>query len=536
MSSTPTSTALPPAIPLSAPRVIPGFKSAAPEVKKSSRSRTKKPSVKTDVAGAVSADGVANTATAPDAASLSAPLVATPVVEQEPVLEETKTAVEAVHKRLRSANKKIQRIVTYEEKTGALNADQQKAIASKPALEATVKELQELLVILKAEEADNERRQAVLSSRLEKHHAQEIAQAVAGAKTEAQSDVVLLLQFIHLYGLYTAEQQGFAPRALPPAVANATGQEVAGVRCLYDAVANGPLLGGHGDALEKLALLASGSSDFIIEGVSYLRIKELMTGMTAPPAESPSVSEPEQTIESSQPATANDSVVALVDGSAEPTPSFLQASELNSEAPVDAEEKVASWADDVAEVEEVPVAVPAVPEPAVEEESAPVPAAAAPSQPLDWSAEDNSEALPSLEGLAPQAPAVPVAQVESDGFQTQARGGRRGGPPPAGGRGSFRGAPRGAGGYRGRGGPQGGAPSDGNWTRQPRVEGEGSSFRGRGGYQGGERGAFNGESRGRGGRGRGEGRGRGGPRGGNGPNGAVPSPAAASPAPSTPVA
>lgn len=41
------------------------------------------------------------------------------------------------------------RIVTYQEKTEALNEDQKKAIASKPALEATVKELQELLVILK---------------------------------------------------------------------------------------------------------------------------------------------------------------------------------------------------------------------------------------------------------------------------------------------------------------------------------------------------------------------------------------------------
>jgi chemotaxis signal transduction protein len=43
-----------------------------------------------------------------------------------------------------------QRIVQYEEKAPeTLNSDQKTAIASKPALEAVVKELQELLVILK---------------------------------------------------------------------------------------------------------------------------------------------------------------------------------------------------------------------------------------------------------------------------------------------------------------------------------------------------------------------------------------------------
>lgn len=99
-----------------------------------------------------------------------------------------------------------QRIVTYEEKTEALNQDQQKAIATKPALEATVKELQELLVILKvrfrslfcelsaistdhspvthsqAEEADEDRRQTVLKARDEKRHGREIEVAVAAGK------------------------------------------------------------------------------------------------------------------------------------------------------------------------------------------------------------------------------------------------------------------------------------------------------------------------------------------------------------------
>ena len=88
------------------------------------------------------------------------------------------------------------------------------------------------------------------------------------AQTEAQSDLVLLLQFFHLHGLYTAQNTGFAPPVLPAVVANATGQEVAAVRCLYDAFANGPLLGGHGDALEKLFKVASGSEDKVLPAVS----------------------------------------------------------------------------------------------------------------------------------------------------------------------------------------------------------------------------------------------------------------------------
>ncbi|KAL8281138.1 hypothetical protein RQP46_006496 [Phenoliferia psychrophenolica] len=539
-----------------APRVIPGFVKGAPtEAAKKLRSRPKKaPKQASDVAGAVAADGVATTETAPDATSLSAPLVAAPAEEQEEVLADQKTAVEAVNKRLRASAKKIQRIVTYEEKTEALNADQQKAIASKPALEATVKELNELLVILKAEEAENDRRQAVLTSRLEKRHEADVAAAVAAAKASpaaSQSDIVLLLQFIHLHGLFNATTQGFAPPVLPAAVANATGNEVAAVRCLYDLLSNGPLLGGNGDAIERIALLASGASDKIIGDTTYGRVKELIAGLTSPPAEPAFV----PTVESSLPATPNDSTTALVDGDAA-APSFLQASELADEVP----EPVAAPIVE-APIVEAPAPVQAAPAvqsgwgvPAPTSNGTPAPVVeSAPT--LDWSALDNSGDLPSLEGLAPQVPqaAAPVPQVqvqpaapiESDGFQqAPARGGRRGNGPSdsRGGRGGgYRGnnggeGGRGGGSFRGRerregGGPREGGPREGG----PPGGGDGwtSAPRGRGGYQGGEgRGAFNGEGRGRGGRGRGEGRGgRGGERRGSS-NG--PPPGAASPAPSTP--
>ncbi|KAI5480062.1 hypothetical protein MNV49_002027 [Pseudohyphozyma bogoriensis] len=407
-----------------APRVIPGFNQPAPEKKQRSRTKKTKSSanVPGDVAAAVEADGVATTETAPTGLS---PALVAPVEELEEAEEKKTSAVEACAKRIRATNKKIQRIVAYEEKTEALNADQQKAIASKPTLEAIVKELQELLALLKVEESEDEARVARLKRAEEKRQAKEVEVAVAAAKSESESEAVLLFQFIHLYGLFSSPSGIVAP-ALPAVIANATANEVATVRMLHDAFTNGPLLGGHGDALEKLKKIASGSDEEALNGVTYGRVKELIAGLTAPPASSAPT--PLPVTDSSLPAGPSDSVTALVDGAAEPpAPSFLQASELIPEAedpaaPSTTEEKVSSWADDVA----------------TEAPAPPVEAAPAPAAGLDW-AEDNSGDLPALPELAGQssgAPAtvVPVeaAPVEADGFQ-QARQPRRGGGPGGGG-------------------------------------------------------------------------------------------------------
>lgn len=105
--STPAPAAAVPAPAPTQPRVIPGFKPAATAEAKKARSRPKKtPKGPSDVAGAVAADGVATTETAPTADALSTPLIAQ-VESEEEVIEEKKTAVEAVQKRLRAANKKI---------------------------------------------------------------------------------------------------------------------------------------------------------------------------------------------------------------------------------------------------------------------------------------------------------------------------------------------------------------------------------------------------------------------------------------------
>ncbi len=59
----------------------------------------------------------------------------------------------------------------------------------------------------------------------------------------------------------------FAPTPLPAALEQSTGQEVAAVHALFDQFANGPLLGGNGDAIEKLAFLQAESNEDIVPGV-----------------------------------------------------------------------------------------------------------------------------------------------------------------------------------------------------------------------------------------------------------------------------
>ena len=99
----------------SAPRVIPGLAgklsgtvgagAGVSSAGGKQRSRSKKTkTASNDVAAAVESDAVAATATAPQAEELSEALVARP----EDIEEEKKTsAVEAVNKRIRAANKKL---------------------------------------------------------------------------------------------------------------------------------------------------------------------------------------------------------------------------------------------------------------------------------------------------------------------------------------------------------------------------------------------------------------------------------------------
>ncbi|GAA5983959.1 hypothetical protein JCM10908_005992 [Rhodotorula pacifica] len=527
------------------------------------------------------------------------------------------SAAEVVQKRLRATSKKIQRIEGYEASTVALNPDQQRAVQGKPALQAVVRELSELLVLLKADEAEEDARQRRLKVAHEKKQTRAVEAAVKIAQKEAQSKLVFLFQFLHLHSLVNPQQQlmmgGFAPAAeLPAILESASSQEIAAVRYLADAFANGPLLGGGDDATEKLAHLFEGSKDEVLpgQGVPYERIRYLVHGLTAPPASSASTTfaegpettqtappsafgvgvglgelgddvgasasvpgtpradslEDDERERADQPAGPADSVVALVDGALEPEPhpvlprpqaqngipmmSFLQPSEVDAAAaaasapatndgpssgmridlssaqggihghsPLSAgnaqsaetpraEEKVQSWADDLAQDGQLPPPE-ETPTPLLTPTLGAAPAMAQPQQvngqattqqqqeppKLDWAAdEDDLEGggLPHLPELAPAVPLVAPAATtgsrqpqqqqqagaptaSSDGFQP-ARPSRRG---------SERGA-RGGGGGGGGGGGRGGMHSRGSF-RGGRGGSSGPRPSNEPGFQGAER-------------------------------------------------
>ncbi|PWZ01404.1 hypothetical protein BCV70DRAFT_73361 [Testicularia cyperi] len=183
-----------------------------------------------------------------------------------------------------------------------------------------------------------------------------VENAHKGADSDAKSRLVLLLQFLHLFNLFfpnPAMPPSFAPnQSMPAALQMSTGQQVAALGKLFDQLANGPLEGGSGDAIELLERLESGSSDEVLPDVSFQTIRSMILKMTAPPAE--------QTEEPLIPETGLDgppkdfvpvSDIAAKAGSAAPAPapvSFIQASEITdisaAEQPAAAGGKVASAA------------------------------------------------------------------------------------------------------------------------------------------------------------------------------------------------
>ncbi|GAA5967899.1 hypothetical protein JCM11641_005803 [Rhodosporidiobolus odoratus] len=575
---------------LAPPRVIPGLSSASapPTAKPKARKRSSKTAVPTTRTAAPT-EGPVLTGTVEEEKGVE--VTQLPEVDKEEILEveEKKTsAVEVVMKRVRAATKKIQRIEGYESSKTPLNADQQRAVAGKPVLEAVIRELNEVLPILKAEEQEDEARNGRNAIVEEKKQAKAIEAALKASKADSQSNLVLLFQFLHLHSLFNPSQASFAPPVLPPVIASATGQDAAAVRMLFDMFANGPLLGGNDDALEKLEKVKGAHEEELLPGVSFARVQQLIHGLTAPAED---VSLDNAVTESQEPARASDSVIALVDGEAEhstiasPTVatagaggfSFLQPSEVDQppsapsgpqESPAEvhhnqpeveslptqpAEEKVQSWADDIAEEASVPppsgpatpalesdigaIGTPNGPSAATPstEVPPPAPAPAAPAK-LDWAADDEDEGLPHLPELAPAVPTVapttPAAQApqqprqqqqpqqQQDGFQP-ARPSRRGSFPhggqgrgsyhnnngPRGGgngpRGSFRGGP-GGGGRGGRGGFYGNNNQNGGEGRSQFDRGESNASQ-QGGGEGGFKGGYQGRGRGggRGGRGRG---------------------------------
>lgn len=357
------------------------------------------------------------------------------------------------------------------------------------------------------------------------------------AKAEAQQQLSLLFQFLHLHALYVPSESTFAPPVLPPVVANATGSDVAAVRMLFDAFSNGPLMGGDDGALERLVKVFEAREEEVLPGtgVTYNRVRELIHGLTAPPEDVRAAPESNDALanesvedlvaQSNEPAGKADSVVALVDGAAEavhpPAPqpaapaqpafSFMQPSEVDNNGPQavatpPADEKVQHWAHDIAlEAQAPPPSGPSTPapdasfggSPATSVPTTPTSVAAAPitsnglahmpepqqqQQPqpptLDWSAEDDGDgALPHLDELAPAVPVVSLPAPSSTAAQAGTPAGSSDGFQPA--RQNRRGGGGGGGGpprggRGGRGGFRGGRGGRGG--AGPNGEGRSESF------------------------------------------------------------
>lgn len=80
----------------------------------------------------------------------------------------------------------------------------------------------------------------------------------------------LLLQFLHLHSLAlpTPGSKGLNPPLLPLALEKASPNEIAAIGSLYEKLANGPLLGGEGDAMDLISKLEKGSEEKVFKTVS----------------------------------------------------------------------------------------------------------------------------------------------------------------------------------------------------------------------------------------------------------------------------
>lgn len=119
---------------------------------------------------------------------------------------------------------------------------------------------------------------------------------IASEHSDSKALLILLLQFLHLFNLFHPNPAGpstFAPtRSMPPALEMSTGQQVAALAKVYDQLANGPLEGGGGDALEILASIQQGSKDEVLPDVSFATLRSMIFKLTAPPAAAASEQEP----------------------------------------------------------------------------------------------------------------------------------------------------------------------------------------------------------------------------------------------------
>lgn len=446
-----------------------------------------------------------------------------------PVPSQPVSPVQQVQKRIRAATKKMQRIAGYETSSTPLNEDQKRAIASKPALEATVKELQDLLKILEEDELLDEQRINAVREEEERKVKGRVDAAIAAEQKNADSNLTFLLQFLHLYSLFNAATQAgesFAPVIMAPVLETATAQEVAAINSLFHQLANGPIAGGGGDAFQSIQSLASGAEAEVIPGVPFARIKEMVTQLTAPPATD--ISNPSSTEKNNLMFLQHSEVAEEPSIAANPAPAHLSVDPsshsltsspnlsvdhvarnkalLETAQIVSADPNQENWNVNSAKEEAPQSSDWSKPTEMLSSDQAEVVA-----RTIDWAedvvvdADAVADAQVPAPDLTPAPPTFPSRGFRGNGGRGGYRGGPRGGPHHdgyRGGRGSgYRGGPPhrgGPGGYRGGGGGSGGGtwrpgPPDGPGNYRPRPEGDfpNNGYRGRGGPRGGGGGFHN---------------------------------------------
>ncbi|KAI0321068.1 hypothetical protein OF83DRAFT_1101401 [Amylostereum chailletii] len=513
----------------STPRIVPGAPPPAPSSKSQKKKRKTAKSEKAD-SPAVTSVAIPDTISAalvdkaPAPADIAKGAVANDLVAHPPVNGDSQPStesghkqspvVEMIHKRLKATAKKISRIQAYPSSDPEqLNEDQRKALATLPALEAVVKELDEVKKAVEVQEAEQVRERLALAAAIEQAHADKLTESLREIEAVHLTRTADLLSFLNFHSALIAGH---------PSATNILSDE-SEVSAVQGAAAQ--LFFSEEEDRRRALIngLLTGLGDF--QGVPHSRLLDLTRAFLQPRPEPSFVAqEQEETPEPEASAVPSEAVVIEAVVPSTGPLSFMQESELEAPSMETSQEWVQIEDSSSLPVPE-PVETVVEPEPTMEA----IPAAADAADTtgnFDW-AEDDEGDLPPIAGLhakfgtsespSPAQASTPVppevdtftpastngALPDDDGFVLHSRGGRsRGrGERGSGFRGGFRGGDRGGyrggdrggerggfrGGFRGeRGGERGRGRSSGEWRGPPPSDGEWRG--GRGGGRGGPRG------------------------------------------------
>ncbi|KAL9936557.1 hypothetical protein V8E36_004625 [Tilletia maclaganii] len=210
-----------------------------------------------------------------------------------------------IAKRAKAVHKKLQRISAYESQDKAsLNADQIRALATKPTLDAVYNELNAVLAQVQHHEASARSDADEEIARLT-----DLANANAARADETKAQLSFLLLFLHLYSLFnrdsTLNPSAPAPDVPAALAATITSADIHALSPVLYAFANAPLFDATSDdsatalgIIKRIQaddpneiIFSAGaespapSSAEVATGITHARIAELVRSLTAlPPA------------------------------------------------------------------------------------------------------------------------------------------------------------------------------------------------------------------------------------------------------------